>query len=321
MAAPHFHFRHQSVACLSVIILVMACSESIVDPVAERKLPPVTKSLVSSTYGSEITVVDEQDGTQWTLNIDQQQIHQSGGKILHLDLDQTAAMASVFSAIVDADNIINDMEGAGMSCSAHPEACEEPTIVQPGDPGSEEVSARSAFSLTAPSRINANRISSAAYEPVQSSNLHFKTTGPRFTMYSSGDICSDIVNAALPKKFTYRQIRTRLVKRAFSDAVQEFVGQMIDFVLDAPAWAQIKNEGVVADHLDAAIGVGYLAGMWNTYSCQTRNVYAGPVWRWTGFEQGDIGVIKVCRWEPAWVSFNNQDWYEIELYVCEWQRK
>lgn len=262
--------------------------------------------------------MDEVDGTQFTFELDQRVIKHSDGRILHLTLDQTQAMADVFNGILVADRITNDMDGAGMNCQAHPEACVEPTFVQPADPTSrfDEITP---FSMTTGAITQGSTHDDGNGSAAIRSKLE-QSAGLSVLMYASGDICSDIVNAALPRKLTYKERRTSLFKRMFESAKEVVAGQVIDQVLETPAWNLLVGGGHLNDNLDASIAVGMLAGYWNSYACGSRAVAAGPVFRWTGFEPGDFGVQKVCILEPAWVSFNNTDWYRIDVLFCEYKR-
>jgi hypothetical protein len=133
------------------------------------------------------------------------------------------------------------------------------------------------------------------------------------------DMCSDIVNAALPKTLEYKTQRTSFLKTIIPAAVAEVVNGVAGFVLPAGSAVAADFALKIADHAQARIAMGYLAGMWNDYDCSNKKVRAGPM-TIAGSGGGSLdGQTLVCHDENWEISFNGgETWFPIVLNVCRW---
>lgn len=129
----------------------------------------------------------------------------------------------------------------------------------------------------------------------------------------SMDPCQDVVNGAVSAATSYQGQRTSFIKQAWPVAVVE-AGNQAKRLMPRGYAVYAKFAELVANHEAARIQVNILAFYWNTYSCGTRTLTAGPVFFGGG---GGAGGGFWCEYQTWKISFDN--WASssfISVHVC-----
>lgn len=315
-----------SANCRRITVLLLAglalgaCAES-TNPVASaaKRVAPGVRGhdLVSGLVqdGTTMTMVDEDDGVQYTLDIAARTItRQSDGAVLELTEGQADSAAAAFAGAVRNDPSIPGLEAIGaLSGAPTPGPCtgmdgnycdasalQDPMLIQPirdaakGHPGK---------------RPLVRRRTATGTEPVMASILN-------------GDPCTNIINAALPKVIQYRGARSSFLKRGFRSIFQKLKDAFVSFFLPPGSSDAMEFSQSLFEYATAQVAVGFLAGEWTSYGCRgDLSVVAGPYYHVGGtYSTTPTGGSYTCaqeQWEISWDG--GQTWEAISVKVCQFQ--
>lgn len=256
--------------------------------------------------------MDGEDGVEYTLDIDQQEIRFSDGRVLILDPEQTSMAAATFHGTLVADAEASDLQNLP-----------DPNCTNP-DPAFCGIEAQSASGQSDPSSTVLWRVASVGSETpnwrsAKRQQGRRRSNPDNASIASSADPCTDVANAALPKTLEYKTQRNSFMKDVWAVAIAEGVNLAKRFMpRGSAAAADFVNE--VADHLHARTSMSVLAFTWNSYSCGSRNVTAGPIF--VGGGGGGGAGNFTCHYETWEISFTGWDgpWYPITVTVCSYNQ-
>jgi len=284
----------------------MAPSPSTAGPTLRSLVPPTTpNALVSYSSGGQITIVAE-DGTQYTLYVDQREIHSSNGEILMLDAEQMDYFLPEFLGTVEAD-----LTEPGLA-NISPDGC-VPTefVVCPLGVSLQSTDLSLIQWQFAPLTETKSR------KPSKHPKLRNEFSGNTpLTLNSWDPMCTQVANAALPSTIDWRGQRTSFIQVGFTVGVAVVAGGVLKKALLPFSTGYVMVAGMAADRFNARTRMNILAFYWNSYFCGTQTVYAGPVWmRGTG--SGGGGGSSSCGYETISISFNGgSTWSLINVLVC-----
>ena len=288
------------------------------DPRTQVPSRTLVSRIVSPTL---FEVVGEDNGVLYTLDMTARRMTTSRGDVLLLDGPQTNAFAGAFRGIVEADKISQGLSAARAAICA-----KTPCLAEP-------------YSRTSPALYTqGNRAPIIGTSSLSSSGdtllvrtpwyVQQPTSGPNFSTaisYGSGaNMCTDVVNAVVPKNLTYREKRTKGLEDVFAIAVS-VVGQAGTKALPAGSGPAIQSALILADHAYARISISVLGAYWNAWHCDEQTVRVGPYMR-TGTEDSHGGFPYtsqelVCHFETWYISFDNwQTSKAVLAQVCEYKK-
>jgi hypothetical protein len=336
--------RHRILSIALAVGLLSACSDNIpitASPMRTMAAPRSSLTSYSPAPGM-ITIVDEYDGDGWdgktlTLDIANRRIEVSDGRVFFLTEEQTYQAQSAFEGTVESDPTAEDLptiymdeprpdDGSGDGCTtadglpaddcgygdtyiAAPRGILTPLIVR-------------RVTGVRPQRRSGPRAGQSIHHGMlrrsKASRVKDLPADIAFRTVEEWDMCSNIVNAALPKTLDYKTLRTGFLKEVATSAVAETVNGLAGWALPPGSVAASVFATRIADHAHARIQMGYLAGMWNDYDCANKKVRAGPITVGSGAISGNY--IKACGDELWEISFNGPagPWFGIILNVCRW---
>ena len=311
--------RNERLVFVSLITtLTMACSDPIAPGLIERK----------DLSDGQLTITDEVNGAQYTLDVPNQQILVSDGQILQLDGDQTAAASVAFRQTIETDPIDADLRALKSTCVE---------IGTPGCGASSNLSLPFAANRVADNafasnqgkthsflwrrlgRVNANSRKIPSSGPAMASlatlarSSIFSDMAPRFDI-GGDDICSSLLQVMGDSYLEYHASRTSFVHDVLPIAVAEGANEYYKKLVPGGV-AAAKFEAEIAAHANASIKRGIIAWYWNTYSCG-RSAVHGPVYL-KGANPGGINTY-TCHYEQWEVSFDDGlTWWKGPVLVCE----
>ncbi len=267
--------------------------------------------------GSVITVWDEWNGKGYTLDIPNKEIRTSDGEVLLLTDEQTAIAATAFQGTVESDPIVPSLQNL-----SGPDPCSPATggCIESVTYGGGEILLRRADSDTS----NMHRGGSSNFRittppgSVRIGSNQGNKNGQVVTASSSGDICTDVLNAALSGVDKYRDNRTRFVSEAIIGGIVEFINDKWVKILPVGSGLAANFALAAADHYYSRVAMGILAWTWNTYNCGNR-AYTGSIVLGGNTVPSGTGAY-VCYYTHWEISFNGgATWYPITVRVCEYQ--
>lgn len=303
-------WRRINVGVVIVCLTTVGCSRDtgITSPMQS---PPVPKFLVSSSEGSHITIVDENDGTEYTLDVTQREITSSNGEILVLDEQQMQLALPEFLGTLAADPVVPDFE------SIDPNGCQpEPGIVCPYSVSSGDLSTILWRSDSATWNHNKNHSKAPKGRKMKLGTVYDGLTASSpITVAAYSDVCQNVANAALPSTIDYRVQRTSFLRDAFNTATVIALSWAVRKQLLPGSIAAGLFAARTADRAYSRIRMGALAFYWNQYDCANRQVTVGPLWV-TGSGSGGGGSHS-CGYQDWTISFDNgATWSTIRVLTC-----
>jgi len=329
----HLFGRRKVIVLIAGAIALHACAESPVAPASKAPPPRPLKSVsYIDPYTSAITVVDDDDGTQYTLNPATNEIQVSDGSFIELDPALTATFAAAFEGTVETDQIIPSMSNLSLDCTPYElpgkdgRGCQEEQVVT--SPGAQLGTARSGVK---PKR-NATTAATILWRRASSVSAVGSAFDGRPAMHTSvdqvfaldfGDPCVDVLNSVAPNISVFSQQRT-----SFLQTIRDIVGG--ELVSRGGEWAfertLTSGSGAaaavltkLADAASARVSVSILAYVWNTNSCGTHVPVAQVTLGGTGGGgSGGSGGL-VCHLEGWEISFDGGNtWSPITVKVCQY---
>ena len=312
--ASHRWSRRIQLSAAALAAIAVSCTDDPVVPEASKATNAVPGNYVSTYGGSEVTLYDEDDGERYTLNTATREITRgSDGAVLILDADQTATAATAFYGDVVADAVLNSFTDV---CS--PETpCGSAMSGTLAESGTGIVLRKESEGSRTHrgSKFGTSFTRNAPAKPFKSSSNTIDL------MY--GDVCSDIVNAALRSRLDYRTYRTNFLKDAFTYAVAVGAGVAGRSIMPVGGIAAVRFTEKVASGQESRIAVSILGWMWNSNFCgDGRSVYGGPVIRSFGGGSGGNANNLVCHEEIWSISFDGGNRFvRISVEVCEYMQQ
>lgn len=288
--------RGAPVISLMVLAFIAACSapDRVSAPTLTPSGPP---SHTQSLNGSVITLVDEDDGSQYTLDVNAQVVRFSDGRSLHFDYDQTTEALAAFHGTLEADSI----DGTRFMPSA---GCEDPTQLICGSSTQAMPAFRWRF-------VNKSKVSKDKEKKVSG--------GAGVGVQSSFDVCSDVATAAINAQGTFKSNRTSVWRNVFSYGVGGLFGDIMgrSYPAATATAALLAEDFINGRKRQTAISV--LAYVWNTYECSPGSVRAGPIIDFRSGGGSGAGRTLVCTQQTVEFSFNGgQSWEAVIVTVCEY---
>jgi hypothetical protein len=314
-----------SAYCRRITVLLLAglvlggCAEG-ANPVAPgaKGLAPSGRGhdLVSGLVqdGTTMTMVDEDDGIQYTLDMAARTItRQSDGLILELNAGQADSAASLFAGSVYHDPSIPGLQAIG-SLSGSPTS--GPCTGMDGN-------YCDASALRDPLLIQPILDTVKGHRGKHPLIRRATTTGGAVS-YSllAGDPCTNIINAALPKVIEYRGARTSFLKQGFRSLFQRLKDGFASIFLPWGSSDAMSFSQTMANYLTAQVAVGFLAGEWTSYGCRgDMTVVAGPYYHVGGtYSTTPTGGSYTCAQEQWQISWDGGvTWENISVKVCQFQ--
>jgi len=289
-------------ACLA------ACAEPSVAPNAGLAKAPGSQLRLTSTVNEDGSVMSMEgdDGYTYTLDMNAQHIRRSDGLTLLIDVEQTMQAANAFVSVIQADVVANHFGSSGSGeprCGADTACVIEPN----GIGGPLLLDATSLDGEISPP------FAATPFDP--SSGRGFSTMiSAEYglpTSFSSGDPCSDILQAVVPQVDAYRNKRSVGLMSVFTSVFG--VGAMGQLTKSLPAGLAGAGTALyywVADQVYARTALGVMAWYWNTYDCTNK------VPRWYMGGTGGRGVL-VCERDVWSISFDGGNTSKmVEVEVC-----
>ena len=315
------------------MLVLHACADNPVAPTASTKAPPQPLKSISSIdpSTSEITIVDDDDGTQYTFIPATNEIRVSDGSYIELDASQAAMFAAEFQGTLEMDQIIPSMNSLTLDCTidynaAKPGRCPEdqrPTLIG-GAQGSAQASAPQSGSAVTRTTVLWRRTTSVPADRAQlrASTAMRSTLGPVLSL-SYGDPCVDVLNAGASQAAVFTRNRTTAMATARDAVVGELALRGSELVLEktlpsgSAAAAAVITE--IADRAAARIAVSILAYVWNTNSCGTHVPVAQITLGGAAGGGGGGGGGLTCHNEGWEISFDGgETWSPITVRVCQY---
>jgi hypothetical protein len=302
-----------SVAALAVI--AASCTDAPVVPEAAKVSEAKPSSYYSTYGGSEVTIVDEDDGQRYTLNTATREITRgSDGAVLLLNSEQTALAATAFYGDLVADAVLNSFMNV---CSP-----ENPCGDAMSGSLSESTTLQSGIVLTKESegpRTHRGSKFGTSFSNDTRAKQFRSSSNTIDLMY--GDVCSDIVNAVFQSRLDYRTYRTNFLKDAFTYAAFVAIGGATRRIMPIGGLAAVRFTEKIAAGQERRIAVSILGWMWNSNYCGNgQAVTAGPVIRGFGGSGGNANNL-VCHDETWSISFDGGNRFvRITVEVCEYMQ-
>lgn len=286
--------------CVMLVLVAAACGapDNIQGPAVHAPFPPQ-----SFQQSEVITLLDEDDGSQYTLDLSAQEIRFSDGRVLKLDNEQTTDALATFHGTIVADSVNAELlsldRGSG---------CEDPSQVICDSPAQKSAQTSVGFMW---------RFVDDSKKPKgeKTNKKNVQAFGSGVKRQASADVCSDVATAALDVTGRYRNERTSIWGKVFGYAIAEAANELMRF-LPRGSGSAVLFAGDVSDHLTTRTSLHILGFTWNSYNCSSRQVTAGPIIR----SSGGGGRNLVCHNESVEISFDNgQTWITVTATVCEYQ--
>jgi len=306
-------------------------------------LPKVSRPVgvaprLSSLFG-DITITAD-NGVSYTLVEAQKEVHTSDGKILVLTDDQFLDAATAFETVVTMDASDSDLEAARgyyWYCVPNQAYC-NPQWMRGSDDPQDRDPRHKTHGWLAPHRGHVGvsiRVGSqipfdegAPERPLGhgwSRTMPVLPTSPGIA-WTYGGVCDDIANAALNQHENCRTKRTSFIDHFTDWAVAQVIDGVMKYFLDVGSQGATEFGTAVSGTVNSAIVTGYLAGLWASYDCANRSVYAGEVYRTmvgSGGPSSDAQYIgrgaggSQCYLERAQISFNGgATWNWVTISKC-----
>lgn len=310
------------------VAALVACSApdaTVAPKFSARDVGGPSLSLASSMTrdGSQMTVIDDNDGMVYTFDVASGEIRLSDGHVLVLDPIQAEQAAAAFLRTIESDWEVADLESipAG-SCPDNDPTCVSPysTPESNSDASQVMVNFSGTYASVGPTRplasfrTPANRQRNGGIKP---------SGGDEVGTMSYNDPCTDVANVAMAKVYSYRAKRSSWIKDVVVVAIAEFGSHITRHVLPPGSVAAATFGVRYAEHEAAGIQMGMLAWTWNSYNCDNRTVIAGRFWRPSGSGGGGGGGggggtgSATCSMEHVQISFNDGwTWHWIYVEVC-----
>jgi hypothetical protein len=305
------------VVCGAVLV---GCADATTSPPSDEVLGAPARpssALLSSQSkdGSKLSVVDEYDGTTYTLNLASGElIRSSDGMVLSLTTEQRDSVGTAMAAVMRNDPSIPGLEAIGSrspgQCTGLPGSpclASVPTggvsliLRRPGEDNDDDQNDKQSKRHTRFERV-----------------LRTSSARPSFSVAALGaDRCTDIINAALGKTIEYHGRRTAFLTNAFMGSVSVAFGVGFKNVLIPGAYAALRLMFDVAETTQASIAIGFLRANWNDYNCDPTKVIAGPYYHTSGLFTLQPLPSYTCHretWEISWDG--GRTWEPIKVDVC-----
>jgi hypothetical protein len=291
-------------------------------------------------------MVDENDGTVYTLNTDQREIRSSNGEILMLSGEQFDAIQPEFLGTVEADQSVPGLESIppdNGGCVPSPGLECPLVVVRPPDLSLIQWRFASREDMRDGKRskgknnnggrdhnlvdITSGRVTAMLNPPsvfsfaarIATSSSEFAAIAPvPFTSAAYSDpMCTQVANAALPSTIDWRGQRTSLVKDGFFAATAIVVGGVAKKILAGGTLAASKFLSSAVERADIRVRMQILAFYWNSYNCSSQVVTAGPIWMQGSNPSSGGGIGRSCAYDYIQISFNDgATWSTIYVMVC-----
>jgi hypothetical protein len=305
--------------------LLVGCAETTTSPPSDDALgaPAKPSSVLLSSQskdGSKLSVVDEYDGVTYTLNLASGELTRSSdGMVLSLTTEQRDSVGTAMAAIMRNDPSIPGLETIA---SRSPGQC----TGLPGSPCLESVTTGGpGLVLRLISRETNDDQDDDQDDDPSKGRKRFKrfvrtsSTLPSFSVAAlGGDMCTNIINAALGQTIEYHGKRSKFLTNAFIGATSVLFGQVTKNVLVPGAFAAIKLMYEVSDITQASIAIGFLRANWNDYNCDSTKVIAGPYYHSTGVYSLTPSPNFTCHDETWGISWDGGQTFQPQrVTVCE----
>jgi hypothetical protein len=312
-------------------VLLSGCSESNAPPTGAGAVGVPTSSSRLLSYQSEdgttLSVVDERSGRRYSLSLVTNEFRrESDGMTVVLPPDVTDSVATALATLIRNDPSIESLESLsppgtpGGGCTGMPgDPCAAslpqtglgfPLIVQWA--GSNPVIATPTDPTGGVSGGGKRgRGSRTVAQPVHASD------------FLAGDVCTNIINAALPQTIDYRGKRTSALDGVFEYGASQGWNAATKNYLVRGSATIVKLLTADAEVKMAGVAVGFLRGMWNDYGCSSQRVVAGPFYH--SAAGGDYSASSpamthnfTCADETWQISWDNGRHFEpIKVSVCQ----
>jgi hypothetical protein len=278
-------------------------------------------------------VVDENSGTRYSLNLVANEFRrESDGMTIVLPSDVADTVATAMAMLIQNDPSIESLESLslpgtpGGGCTG-----------MPGDPCAASVApsglghplivkwAGSRRPLDRPGGVAGGGEGRGKHGSASPYSVMSPLTVPGIPMADllAGDVCTNIINAALPQTIDYRGKRTSALDGVFQYGVNQGWNTATKNYLVKGSAAVIRFITVGAEVKMAGIAVGYLRGMWNDYRCGGSPVVAGPYYHpaaggdYTAAAPGMAHDFR-CATEEWNISWDDGHHYEkVKVTVCQ----
>jgi hypothetical protein len=294
--------RHiaQVVPPLLLSMALAACATDLGGP--DSRTVPKAPAFYNTAVPTQLSIVDADDGTQYTLDILAREIRMSDGRVLVLDSLQTLQATAAFSQTIATDPVSAEVAHFTYTpiCSKI-DPCPQPdfAVTQPPPPMWREGHAER------PIRRHA-RVSR------QERQGDLGLGAFAFASFTSTDPCSDVANVAVTSVTNYANSRTRFIKDPWPLATSIGNSALRKMIPPFSSAAQ-KFADMVTLHYNTSTQVNVLAFYWNTYSCSSKHVTAGPIYQSSGGGSSTY-TCEDQRWE---ISFDGgKTWSPIWVRVC-----
>lgn len=301
----------RSHVCAALALMTAGCSDFPVDPRSHDPILPPPRSYAAPT-GSIITLYDPDDRVTYTLNTGTHEITRSSdGAILELDAEQTAVAATAFSGNKVADAVLNDFTvvcNPANPCAAAMNASADESAVSSG------------FIATKESEDSrAHPGAWFAPSPAGNSSLNRFQSSPASIDLMSG-MCENIVNSVFQHRLLYASSRSTFVRDGFLYGVITARSLVLRKSLPAGTAAAVSFLASAVEGQERRVAISILGWMWNSYSCSSQQVTAGPVIRsYSGTSEGGSLNLE-CHYETWSISFDGgKTSSRITLNVCEYK--
>lgn len=317
---------------LLLTISVGSCSDG-VGPVEAGPASRVVKVASGPSHLFGDLTITAANGISYTLLEAEKEVHTSDGQVLVLTEAQFADAQTAFQTVITMDVADSDQRSAAADYYTY---CEPGTAycnqqwMRSDDPKGRtgprrphgtrfgRLGQRVLFGDPTPDTARRGRVGMGLLQTVPV----LRTSHQEAWEY--GGVCDNIAGAILTEHERYRSKRTSFMDHAFEWAVGRWVDGAIKYFLDIDSQGATNFAAAVSSTVNQAIITGYLAGLWTSYNCGNRSVYAGQVFRSTGYYippgspyigPGPGGTS--CYLTQGQITFDGgATWHVVAISIC-----
>ena len=330
----------------AIALAIAACSSDLGGPKEGLSVP--VKPALDEPIANQVTIVDSDDGVQYTLDVPNSQIEMSDGRVLVFETpEQLNDAITAFYGTISTDQTAPSLTDAVNTCP-HPDSggCYEPQnrVVPVPNGGLEGPDYRIQLphrpnriisvpigvgrppalirfpDLAAKPDPNDTRLRRRHPAKPVRAQLHslrvYSSATWNFASSMDMDPCNDIATDAAQRKMEYGTQRTSWIKDLWAVAVVE-AGNALKKTVPYGSAAATKMAESIVENQTLRLNVNILAWLWNSYNCANRNdVVAGPLYLHGTPTSGDGSGIS-CDFSHGEISFDGgTTWYGVWIKTC-----